>query len=130
MTQIAQAKYQAPGGKKRAFGHMGILSAADAVLADLKANGILTTLLQPDEVRSKSLEVMRARKQAGLQQVQSTRSPTQQKMRRRENLDEALSNAERGEAGYRNGEAGPHQEQVPSTPSQDPGPVRRSHQFL
>ena len=105
-------KQEAEGGKKRAFGHVGILSAADAVLADLKANGILTTLLQPDECRSKSLEIMRARSQADLRRGQSARNPKQQRMRRQENLDRALSDAERGEAGYENGTAGNHQEQV------------------
>lgn len=95
---ITQAKQKAPGGRKKSYGHSGILSAADGVLADLKANGILTTLLEPEKVRSKSLEIMRNRRSGHLPRAQSER-PVTQTMQRRRNLDDALSDAEKGMAG-------------------------------
>lgn len=64
----------------------------------------MTTLLEPDKVRSKSLEIMRARRSAEGVRTQSG-EPKIQKMHRRGNSDEALSDAE-------NGMAGPKQEPI------------------
>lgn len=51
---VLQAKRRSRDGKRKAFGHAGITSAAAAVLEDLEANGILPMLLCPDNVRRQS----------------------------------------------------------------------------
>ena len=49
---LLQAKRLAKDGRKEAFAHAGIRSAANAVLDDLENHGILSALLRPDAVRS------------------------------------------------------------------------------
>jgi len=60
-----QEKQKARDGRKRAYAHSGIKSAANAVLMDLETNGILPTLLQPDHVRKKSAEYRNLRSGSG-----------------------------------------------------------------
>lgn len=127
-----QAKQKAPGGRQKAYGHSGILSAAEAVLADLKANGILQTLLEPEGVRSRSLEIQRARAGQEAQEQKSGKRGRSQSSARREGLDEAFQQAgvkssphEKDLSDAENGKAGSTDQEQVHKPTETPVPAYR-----